>query len=188
MKTQERRFRIAEVRAEEKTFQGTAVVYNAWSELLFGMFKEQILPGAFDECLATNPDIIATIDHDSKRLLGRTSSGTVKLIPSDTGISVEVQRGNYTYANDLAIAISRGDIRGMSFIFDVIDDEWKTDEGVSSRLVSKANIYEVSFVCFPAYVDTDVSMRSILNARTLASQQAFWREKALMDLAERDSH
>lgn len=136
---------------------GRPIVYNSWSERIGGYFKERILPGAFDEYLATEPDIIACRDHNPALLLGRTSSKTLRLRPDDDGIGVEIDPPETTYARDLIASVSRGDIRGMSFVFDCLSDAWSKDEGTPSRDVRKAKIYEVSYVTFPAYSATDAS-------------------------------
>jgi HK97 family phage prohead protease len=142
-------------------FVGRAVVYNSWSDPIYGIFKERIIPGAFDDCLARGGDIIATVNHCLEHILGRTSSRTLTLEKKEDGIDVEVTKGNYTYALNLAEAIKRGDLRGMSFMFDVLEDKWdRVDDGVT-RTVIRADIYEVAFVFHPAYPATDVSQRGI---------------------------
>jgi HK97 family phage prohead protease len=103
---------------------GRPVVYDSWSEPIGGMFRERILPGAFDEWLAGEPDVIACVNHDPARLLGRTASGTVRLVNDKQGLSVEVDPPATTYAADLAESVKRGDIRGMSFVFECTEDRW----------------------------------------------------------------
>lgn len=146
-----------------KLFVGRPIVYNSWSEMISGMFRERIVPGAFDECLRENPDIIACVDHNVSKLLGRTASGTLRLKNDEEGIYCEVDRPDTSYANDLAESIKRGDIRGMSFVFsvDVGGDRWGNEDGVKTRDVTKATLYEVSFVVFPAYPETEAAMRSL---------------------------
>jgi HK97 family phage prohead protease len=163
-----------EVRAADgkpSEFTGRAVVYDQWSELLYGVFRERIAPGAFDDSLASGRDIYASIDHDPERLLGRTSAGTLTISPGKDGIDVSVPVADYSYARDLAVAIGRGDLRGMSFIFDVVDDAWETRDGVPHRTVRKADIYEVSWVYFPAYPQTDAGARGVPVALPVAGEQ-----------------
>lgn len=156
---------------ESKLFVGRAVQYNAWSELLYGTFRERLAPGCFDACLADSPDIIATIDHDADKILGRSSAKTLRLKPSETGIDVEVDQSEYSYARDLAVAIDRGDISGMSFIFDVTRDMWGREDDVPLRTVVIADIYEVAFVHFPAYAVTSAGMRATPVAWPIAGEQ-----------------
>lgn len=143
------------------TFAGRAVVYNQWSELIYGIFRERIAPGAFDECLEKKPDLVATVNHDFNKILGRSVSGTLKINSNAAGIDVEVTRGDQSYARDLAVSITRGDMRGMSFIFDVREDSWTNDDGTPQRTVIKADIYEVSFVFMPAYEQTEAHLRGV---------------------------
>jgi HK97 family phage prohead protease len=160
---------VPEVRqiGDQRSFAGRAVTYNSMSELLFGSFREVIAPGTFDECLRENPDIIACVDHKPEWLLGRTRSGTLKLTPGPDGIDMDVSDPDTSYSRDLRQSISRGDIRGMSFVFDVTDDDWSRSGGTPLRTVTRAKIHEVSFVVFPAYTDTDASARSLDKAREI---------------------
>lgn len=164
-------------------FVGNAVVYRSLSEPIYGMFREEFLPGAFAEHLRTHPDIIATVDHDFKRLLGRTSSGTLRMDDSEKALAVEVDRGDTSAARDLAVMIERGDIRAMSFMFDAVDDEWAFDETNKMRVrtVKVARIFEVSFVTFPAYEATDADMRSARDHfdRALSNE----RERIFIEIA-----
>ncbi len=156
---------------DSKLFVGRAVVYSQWSELLYGCFRERLAPGCFDECLSTQPDLVATVDHDPKKIIGRSSAKTLRIKPGDDGIDVEVDQSEYTYARDLAVALDRGDISGMSFIFDVTRDTWTRDGDTPLRTVVSADIYEVAFVHFPAYSGTDAGMRSAPLAMPVAGEQ-----------------
>jgi len=153
-----------DVAASATRFVGRAVEYNRWSELPYGKFHEQIAPGTFDESLRSDRDVFASVDHNPNMVLGRLSAGTLKLLPDERGIAVECSIGGYSYAADLATAISRGDLRGMSFIFDVLEDRWENRDGVPHRTVTKADLYEVAFVFFPAYPATTAGMRSEADA------------------------
>lgn len=181
--TAERRFNKVEIRAEDgsgegKTLVGRACVYNQWSELLFDYFYEQIAPGAFDESLASGRDVYASIDHDANRILGRLSAGTLTLSPGPEGIDVACPIQDYSYTRDLLVALKSGDLRGMSFIFDVLSDKWELRDGKPARTVLKADIYEVSFVHFPAYPETSAGIRQ---AYPVAGEQRA-RERAFQAL------
>jgi HK97 family phage prohead protease len=171
--TIEKRLSNVEIRAdsEGKKFVGRAVVYNEPSNLIYGHFREEILPGAFDESLRSGRDVYCSIDHDMNRLLGRQSAGTLLLKPDERGIDVEVPIPDYSYAKDLALAIQRRDLTGMSFIFDVLDDDWSMKDGKRHRTVKKADLYEVAFVFFPAYPETEAGMRNIPRAYPVAGEQ-----------------
>jgi HK97 family phage prohead protease len=141
-----------------------AVAFDSWSLLIGGPngFYEKIARGAFDESLASGRGIICTVNHDPAMILGRTSAGTLKLIPSDRGIAFEVIAPDVSYARDLEVSIGRRDVAGCSFIFDDKPGgvEWAEHNGKRSRIVTKAELYEVSFVTLPAYEATTASVGS----------------------------
>jgi uncharacterized protein len=150
-----------EIRQSEKgdVLVGTPVVYNVRSELLYGYFREYIMPEAFKEHLAEGPDIQALMHHNPELVLGRTSSGTLTLDDRKDALHCEVTLPDTSYARDLRESVKRKDIKGMSFAFDTISDDWKMVEGVPTRTVLKARIYEVSAVTNPAYPDTGVALK-----------------------------
>jgi len=79
-----------EVKQDENgrtVIRGYAAVYDSDSQDLGG-FVERIAPGAFKEVLETNPDVFGRYNHD--RLLGRTSSGTVRLFHDERGLRYEI--------------------------------------------------------------------------------------------------
>lgn len=171
--TVEKRFHKVEIRAdsEGRKLVGRAVVYNEPSKPIYGSFIEEILPGAFDESMKSGRDVYCSIDHDCRKLLGRESAGTLILKPDERGIEVEIPMPEYSYAKDLVIAIQRRDLTGMSFIFDVIDDDWSMKEGQRHRSVRKADLYEVSFVFDPAYPETEAGLRSVPQAYPIAGEK-----------------
>src|ERR1700741_785014 len=86
MAIEERTIRIA-VRAAPgcKSIEGPAAVFNSLSEDLGG-FREIITPGAFKRALAESEDILCVVNHDSRQLLGRTSSGTCEVCEDEQGL------------------------------------------------------------------------------------------------------
>jgi hypothetical protein len=65
-----------------------------------------------------------------------------------------------SYANDLAISVERGDVRGCSFGFTTEKDAWTNENGTLLRSLQKINISEISICSSPAYPQTAVSVRS----------------------------
>lgn len=154
------------------TYFGTAVVYNANSEILYGQFRERFAPGAFDEHLATNPDIYACAWHDCRMLLGRTSSGTLRIKYDERGVFCDGEFPNTQTANDVRALIARKDIRGMSFAFECVDDTWQKEDGLAQRIVTRARMFEVSFLNDPAYLQTSAGVRSRTDVPHLLEQAA----------------
>lgn len=138
---------------------GYASVYGPLSEDLGG-FRERIAPTAFTRSLESQADVRALVNHDSTLVLGRRSAGTLRLTSDSTGLRVEIDPPNTTYAGDLRELISRGDVSQMSFGFFVRQDEWTTENDTRVRIVRDLDLVEVSVVTIPAYPDTTIALRS----------------------------
>jgi HK97 family phage prohead protease len=152
-----------EVREEDKgkTLVGYAAVFDSRAELYPGFF-EVIATGAFDEVL--DDDVRALIDHESAKILGRSSAGTLRVSTDEKGLKYEIDLPDTTYANDLAISMKRGDIRESSFGFTVKEDsvveEMRDGKPTILRTIKKIEkLYDVSPVTFPAYKDTEAQLR-----------------------------
>lgn len=138
---------------------GHAAVFNQRSEDLGG-FVEQIAPGAFAKSLASR-DVRALLNHNADMVLGRSSAGTLRLQEDETGLSFEIDPPDTTYARDLTVSMSRGDVKEMSFGFITIEDAWAKVEDVWVRTLLEVDVLEISPVTFPAYGQTTVSARSL---------------------------
>jgi hypothetical protein len=155
--------------------RGYAVTYNRLSVPLGG-FRERILPGAFDDVLNRKQDrvdLVSYFNHDANIMLGRESSGTLRVWSDDRGVGFEVTPPK-TRADILEL-IARKDVRGASFTFALSGPEsenWVEENGMPIREVRTAKIYELGPVVQPAYPSTAVSvaMRSLEAWR--AEQQA----------------
>lgn len=157
----ERRAFPLEFRAAQdtgNTIIGHAAVFNTITDL--GPFKERIAPGAFTETIQ-NDDIRALFNHDPNIVLGRNKAGTLKLSEDDKGLAVEIDLPDTSYANDLKVSIQRGDINQMSFAFMVLEDSWDLVDGEEVRTLLKVQLFDVSLVTYPAYPQTDASIRSV---------------------------
>jgi hypothetical protein len=74
---------------------------------------------------------------------------------------MEIDIPDTTIGRDLVVNVDRGDIKGASFGFRTISDDWKTLNGKAHRTLIEAQLRDVSPVTFPAYPDTSVAMRSL---------------------------
>src|SRR5580658_2142111 len=102
-----------------KGLRGIAAPFNSLSVPLGG-FRERIQPGAFTESLKSN-DIRALFDHNWANVLGRTPN-TLQLRETNAGLTFDIPTLPRTQlAADLTESISRGDISGVSFGFNVPD-------------------------------------------------------------------
>ncbi len=157
----ERRIITAELRADEDggRLVGYPAVFGQLSEQL-GYFREKIRPGAFAKTIQ-EADVRALWNHDANYVLGRTSNGTLKLTEDEHGLRAEIEPPDTTWANDLRASIKRGDIDKLSFGFEAVRDEWNDDR--TERELVEVRLYDVSPVTFPAYPQTEVSLRNLLN-------------------------
>ena len=174
-KTSERRDLAApiELRASAagKVARGYAALFNSRAEIA-GAFIEVIAPGAFAKTIRTS-DVRALVDHDTGRVIGRTSAGTLRLQEDATGLAVEIDLPDTSDGRDLAVQLERGDITGMSFGFRVTHDEWDETGAIPVRTIHVAELFEVSAVAFPAYADTSLALRSLEESRKERRQSNF---------------
>ena len=142
---------------------GYAAVFNSLSQDLGG-FKERIVPGAFKTTVTSGIDVRALVDHDSAKLLGRTSNGTLRIAEDNIGLRVEIDLPDgVSYADDIRQLVKRGDIRGMSFGFRVRQggQRFVEEGGIKIRELTDIDCRECSVVGQPAYQATSLALRSI---------------------------
>ncbi len=115
-----------------------------------------MLPGVASEVLA-KPDLDCSfLCNHSGIALARTTTGSLKLWDTSDALcfSATLDTRSRT-ANDVAIAIERGDLSQCSIGFVVADDSWSDDW--STRSVSKLHsLQDVSCVSYPASPTTSV--------------------------------
>src|ERR1700739_1363907 len=163
----------------KKFLIGRAASYNTLSADLGG-FQEVLAPGAFARAVREKDDAVFTINHDKMALpLGRVSSGTLQLSEDDKGLLCRCDLPNTQAAHDLYESVQRGDIREMSFAFNVwpLDNEsWdnEVDEDgrkFVKRTVKGVKLWDVAAVLRPAYpTGTNVST-DMLTAPNVSSLQ-----------------
>ena len=156
--------------------RGVAAVFNSRSQNLGG-FVEVIEPGAFDEVMDQSPDVFAKYNHE--RVIGRTTSGTLRLNKSERGIEYEIDPPKA--AADLVELIDRGDVTGSSFAFRIqpADESWSKDsDGTMVRTIKKISyLGDVGPVDTPAYLATE----SYVSKRALEMAAAPQEERAEPD-------
>jgi HK97 family phage prohead protease len=159
-------FEIREMKSDAQDgavrVSGYASVFDKPSENLGG-FVERIKPGAFSETLKENrSDPRLLWDHNTQYVLGRRSAGTLTLTEDTKGLRFEATLPDTSYARDLKILMERGDVREMSFGFNVMRDVWTdTDKPIAKRDVLEVRLIEISIVSFPAYPQTSVKLRDL---------------------------
>jgi HK97 family phage prohead protease len=167
---------------DKRKLVGTPIVYNKDSEDMG--FIERIKPGAATEALKTS-DVRLLYGHNSSSLLplGRTSAGTLRAVETKKGIDIEADPPDTQFARDLITAIERGDVQDMSFGFTVADDIWETIDGKDVRTITKfRELYDFSYVAFPAYSDTTVAIRERDKHRNAATGDEIEEENTNIEI------
>ena len=162
--------RQQEVGKPSRVISGYASKFDTWSEPIYGWFVEKIARGAFEK--TDMSDVIMVFNHDISGVLARTTSGTLKLTVDDVGLRFEFDSPETTLGNDMLELVRRGDISKCSFKFVVETDEWRYADDKNKleyderTVKSIAKLYDVSLVTYPAYKDTEASVREHLEQRT----------------------
>lgn len=166
----------------EPILEGLFAVYDSVYHVYDGA-TESIARGAFTESIGG--DVRALYNHNDDLVLGRTSAGTLELRDTDAGLwgRIKINKDD-TAAMDAYARISRGDVTGCSFGFEIEDESVAVrDDGSVHWTITKVNpLWEVSPCVFPAYEATHISARGKdLEAIRVRQLQAA-KEKALRAL------
>lgn len=176
-------------------FKGHAAVFDTRVRIggRWGWFEE-IDPRAFDSALERPDDVRMLKNHNTDLVLARTAADNLRLDTDNIGLFVDADMTPTTYAKDLALSLNTGDVSQMSFGFRVLKDEWSTinageDDEAELRVIQDVELWEVSPVTFPAYADTDASLRAReadLICRSLGLDTPEERHRVVAALAETD--
>lgn len=146
---------VLELRARDRKLEGLAARFGVAAKI--GDFTETIQRGAFTKSLASGNDILALMDHDTGKLLGRTRSGTLRLSEAADGLAFEITLPDTTAARDALELVRTNNAGGMSFGFLPIGEQW---DG-RNRTLTEIDLREISLVSsWPAYEGTEVHARA----------------------------
>ena len=155
--------------------EGTPIVYDSWTDL--GWYDEIIEAGALD--YTDLKDVRFLVNHNTDmiplaRSRNNNENSTMQLITDEAGmgIRVDLDTENNSEAKSLYSAVGRGDITGMSFMFEVDKDSWEDidSDHPLRRIRSFNRIFEVSAVTFPAYSQTSIQTRGLSDALDSAKE------------------
>lgn len=179
---------------------GHAAVFDQWTTLIdcdWWTWREKIRAGAFSNALREKQDVRCLINHDSNLVLGRSTSGTLRLSEDNVGLLTETDPPDTQVARDLLVSMQRGDITQMSFAFctrtsggEVITTEkdgittidygssfatiWREgDKWIEERELIDLDISDVSIVTYAAYPQTDAAVRSAIEKHGREIQERF---------------
>jgi uncharacterized protein len=156
--------------AESIGFRGHAAVFGkrTWIGPRKWGFFEEIRAGAFAKTI-TEADVRMLQNHDPNLVLARnkvaSGPGSLRLSEDAIGLLTDADMLPTSYARDLALAIERQVVNQMSFAFEPVVEEWtEDDQGNDVRTLVEVRLWDVSPVTYPAFEETDASLREALKA------------------------
>ncbi len=148
--------------------RGYAAVVDQMTTLYSGEtieLREIIRPGSFKKNIDAKKDVRAFLQHDSGRLLGRTTAGTLRLREDEKGLYDEIDLPDTTDGRDAKINIELRNLTQQSFGFFPTKTKQYSEtvrrDGVTrtiyTREVLEVDLVEVSLVSIPAYSGTSIN-------------------------------
>jgi HK97 family phage prohead protease len=120
---------------------------------------ERFAKGAFDEWLATNPEIEIRFNHDDTKVIAVTPT-SAKVWSDEKGLHYKAEVDtDISYNKDLVKQVGKKIIRGSSIRFAPQESIWSKEGKMEVRTVTKAMVVECSPVFRPAYKSTACFMR-----------------------------
>lgn len=163
------------------TLRGYAAVFDQETEINSweGYFTETVARGAFRKTIRENTPVLQ-FDHGRHPLVGSIPIGVIESLSEDEeGLFVEARLSDNWLIEPVRHAIKDRAVKGMSFRFEVIRDEWRDtndklvkedelasllwnsgDRGPLKRTLKELRVQELGPVVFPAYAGTSVDVRA----------------------------
>ena len=157
---------------ESRTITGTAIVFNAESEVLDDWgerFREVILPSAATMEFLNRCDIKMNMLHDRDLTIARCNQGkgSMRLSVDERGVNFEFEAPKCDLGDRCLEMVRRGDYSGCSFEFYPKDYEVERTKGADGKDEVKIIHKEFEFISAltigmdPAYRQTTVNAREI---------------------------
>lgn len=160
---------------------GTPIVFNSKS-FINNTYYEIITRNSVDNISFDNIKLL--YNHNADIVPLANTPNTLSLTIDDIGIHMRAVLPNTEKAKEIYTAVKRGDLSGMSFAFTVPSNGDTYDAYENLRTINKIDkIYEISIVPFPAYAETSVEARAMMNSE---NHKALEKEKILHLLSEID--
>ena len=191
------RLREIDGKEESRIITGYAILFDVPSAPLYEdedeVIREVIAPEAVSLELLDNSDIKMTMFHDRQLLLARSNkgSGTLSYGIDNRGVYFEFEAPDTADGDKAIELVKRGDIAGCSFAFSTrYYDRAFVEESVvhgdkvevTYRVKVITDIYDFTLAADPAYPDTSVEAREIVDA--LHQRQQREKEKIEKQIAE----
>lgn len=191
------RLREIDGQEESRTITGYAILFDVPSAPFYEdeeeVIREVIAPEAVSLELLDKSDIKMTMFHDRQLLLARSNkgSGTLSYGIDDKGVYFEFEAPDTADGDKAIELVKRGDIAGCSFAFSTrYYDRAFVEESVvhgdkvevTYRVKVITSIYDFTLAADPAYPDTSVEAREIVDALHQRRQRE--TEKIVKQIAE----
>lgn len=191
------RLREIDGQEESRTITGYAILFDTPSAPLYEdeeeVIREVIAPEAVSKELLDKSDIKMTMFHNRQLLLARSNkgSGTLSYGIDDKGVYFEFEAPDTADGDKAIELVKRGDIAGCSFAFSTrYYDRAFVEESVvhgdkvevTYRVKVITGIYDFTLAADPAYPDTSVEAREIVDALHQRRQRE--KEKFEKQIAE----
>ena len=177
---------------ESRTITGTAIVFNAESEVLddWGTkFREVIKPEACSMEFLNSQDIKMNMLHDRNLTIARCNKGegSMRLSVDDKGVHFEFEAPKCDIGDRCLELVRRGDYSGCSFEFYPEDyDVEEREGGKEVKIIHKKfrALTSLTIGMDPAYRQTKVNARELWEG-TPGGKAALAEEKRLQEEKER---
>lgn len=152
---------------ESRTITGTAIVFNAESQLLDDWgerFREVILPEAASAEFLATQDIKMNMLHDRQLTLARCNKGkgSMRLWVDEKGVNFEFEAPKCDIGDRCLEMVRRGDYSGCSFEFWPKEfDVERNGDDVKITHREFAAIGALTIGLDPAYLQTSVNVREL---------------------------
>lgn len=157
----------ADTQGESRTITGTAIVFNAESEIIDDWgerFREVILPSAATMEFLNRCDIKMNMLHDRNLTIARCNKGvgSMRLSVDERGVNFEFEAPRCDLGDRCLEMVRRGDYSGCSFEFYPKDYDVER-EGNDVKVIHKEFEYISSLTIgmSPAYRQTTVNAREL---------------------------
>ena len=181
-----------DAQGESRTITGTAIVFDAESEVLddWGYrFREVIKPEACTMEFLNSQDIKMNMLHDRDLTLARCNKGTgsLRLSVDEKGVNFEFEAPKCDIGDRCLEMVRRGDYSGCSFEFwpDQYDIEEREGKVPLVRHTKFRAITALTLGMDPAYLQTSLSARELWNETESGKREAEAAEQARREAEEK---
>ena len=156
---------------QNMAISGIATVFNQPS--IKGNFTEYIGQNALNGVDLNN--VLLLYSHDFSNILARADAGTLQTSIQPDGLHFNAQLPDTQLGHDTYINILNGNIKGMSFGFNIAPDgdSWSVNsQGKTIHTIHKiGQVFELSLTPIPAYVETSVKVERDLAQFLLSKKE-----------------